>query len=324
ISYYTWGLDLSGTLQGAGGVGGLLSDTKVSSSETNTYFAVGDANGNITEYVDTTGVTKAHYEYNSAGEVTYQSGAMADDFTHRFSTKPFDSETGFVVYQGRYYDPILCKWLSRDPITEDGGKNLYLLGNNNAINKWDYLGKSKTSDINIDFSPMIKWKYEVQYMWGVAFSAQLKVVSQKLPGKAPYRRKLINNSTTTKDWCLWKSRKLTIWAEPVNGFSSVYQNDGYFLRYEPLIAFSLDGNDTEGKWKRTWRKAGAINWSGLTVTATGQQKTFVDYIWGTAKRQLKLHVHRKIIKHNVMSAEGSEQSLPILEFNLTESIGDKP
>ncbi|MDD2601107.1 MAG: hypothetical protein PHO37_18095, partial [Kiritimatiellae bacterium] len=26
ISYYTWGLDLSGTLQGAGGVGGLLSD----------------------------------------------------------------------------------------------------------------------------------------------------------------------------------------------------------------------------------------------------------------------------------------------------------
>ncbi|MDD2230731.1 MAG: hypothetical protein PHY48_15200, partial [Candidatus Cloacimonetes bacterium] len=46
ISYYTWGLDLSGTLQGAGGVGGLLCDTKVSSSETNTYFAVGDANGN--------------------------------------------------------------------------------------------------------------------------------------------------------------------------------------------------------------------------------------------------------------------------------------
>ena len=27
-NYYTWGLDLSGTMQGAGGVGGLLAVTK--------------------------------------------------------------------------------------------------------------------------------------------------------------------------------------------------------------------------------------------------------------------------------------------------------
>ncbi|MCK9304843.1 MAG: hypothetical protein M0P27_05550 [Bacteroidales bacterium] len=194
ISYYTWGLDLSGTLQGAGGVGGLLCDTKVSSSETNTYFAVGDANGNITEYIDNTGAVAAHGEHNAFGETKF-SGAMKDAFTHWFSTKPFDEQTRFVAYQQRYYDPILCWWLSRDPITEDGGKNLYLLGNNDAINKWDYLGKSQTSDINIDFSPMIKWKYEVQYMWGKIFSSQLKVVSQNLPGTAPYRRRLSNRST---------------------------------------------------------------------------------------------------------------------------------
>jgi len=51
VNYYTWGLDLSGTIQGAGGVGGLLSETKVVSPVTNTYFAVGDANGNVTEYL---------------------------------------------------------------------------------------------------------------------------------------------------------------------------------------------------------------------------------------------------------------------------------
>ncbi|MDD2230188.1 MAG: hypothetical protein PHY48_12325 [Candidatus Cloacimonetes bacterium] len=148
INYYKWGIDLSETLQGAGGVGGLLSDTKVSNSGTNTYLAVGDANGNITEYVDITGVTKAHYEYNSAGEVTYQSGAKADDFTHRFSTKPFDSETGFVVYQRRYYEPILCMWLSRDPIGEKGGNNLYLIANNDTINYWDYVGYDWRIDRN--------------------------------------------------------------------------------------------------------------------------------------------------------------------------------
>ncbi|MFA7149111.1 MAG: RHS repeat-associated core domain-containing protein, partial [Syntrophomonadaceae bacterium] len=139
INYYTWGLDLSGTLQGAGGVGGLLSDTKVSSSETNTYFSVGDANGTITEYVDNIGEIAAHGEHGAFGE-TKLSGAMKDLFTHWFSTKPFDEETGLVVYQRRYYDPILGRWLSNDPVGIKGGLNEFGFVNNDAINKWDKLG----------------------------------------------------------------------------------------------------------------------------------------------------------------------------------------
>ncbi len=93
VTYYTWGLDLSGTLQGAGGVGGLLAETRVTASTTNTYYAFGDANGNITDYVDSNGAVVAHYEYSPFGEIIAQSGDMADSFTHRFSTKPFDSKT---------------------------------------------------------------------------------------------------------------------------------------------------------------------------------------------------------------------------------------
>ncbi|MDD2230705.1 MAG: RHS repeat-associated core domain-containing protein [Candidatus Cloacimonetes bacterium] len=140
ISYYTWGLDLSGTLQGAGGVGGLLSDTKVTNSETNTYFAVGDANGNITEYVDVSGTIVAHGEHNAFGETKF-SGSMKDDFTHWFSSKPFDKGTGFVVYQQRYYDPIFCRWLSRDPSEEDGGLNLYGFVENEPIGLVGMLGR---------------------------------------------------------------------------------------------------------------------------------------------------------------------------------------
>jgi RHS repeat-associated protein len=140
ISYYTWGLDLSGTLQGAGGVGGLLSDTKVSSSGTNTFYSVGDANGNVTEYVDANGVVKAHYEYSATGEETYKSGSMKDDFTHRFSTKPFDQETGFVQFQYRPYDAPKARFPSRDPIEERDAPGLYLFLRNDAINKWDKLG----------------------------------------------------------------------------------------------------------------------------------------------------------------------------------------
>ncbi|MDD2230800.1 MAG: hypothetical protein PHY48_15545, partial [Candidatus Cloacimonetes bacterium] len=139
INYYTWGLDLSGTLQGAGGVGGLLSDTKVLSSETNTYFAVGDANGNVTEYINSIGATVAHGEHNAFGE-TKLSGSMKDQFTHWFSSKPFDKETGLVSYELRFYEPLLATWLNRDPIGIKGGLNEVGFVLNNPINSIDLLG----------------------------------------------------------------------------------------------------------------------------------------------------------------------------------------
>ncbi|MCK9305227.1 MAG: RHS repeat-associated core domain-containing protein [Bacteroidales bacterium] len=141
VNYYAWGLDLSGTLQGAGGVGGLLAETKTAESGTNTYYALGGANGNVTEYIDNTGAVKAHYEYNAFGEITAQSGVMADDFAFRFSTKCYDPETGLYYYGHRYYDPILGIWFSKDPVEEQDGPGLYLFLKNDGINKWDYLGR---------------------------------------------------------------------------------------------------------------------------------------------------------------------------------------
>ena len=46
--YNTWGVDLSGTMQGAGGVGGILAVTRVSASNAQTFFPFYDNNGNIT------------------------------------------------------------------------------------------------------------------------------------------------------------------------------------------------------------------------------------------------------------------------------------
>jgi RHS repeat-associated protein len=142
VHFYTWGLDLSGTPQGAGGVGGLLADTACNNQPAtcDTYFPCYDANGNVTEYVDGTGTVCGRYGYSPFGEIAAQSGDMADAFTHRFSTKPFDAETGLAVYQLRPYNPPLGRWITRDPIEEQDGLNLYVVVGNDLVNRWDVLG----------------------------------------------------------------------------------------------------------------------------------------------------------------------------------------
>ncbi len=55
---YVWGLDLDGTLQGAGGVGGLLAVVR----DGETYLPTYDANGNVSEYVSAAdGTIVAHF-----------------------------------------------------------------------------------------------------------------------------------------------------------------------------------------------------------------------------------------------------------------------
>ena len=73
------------------------------------------------------------------GELATPTGAAAE-LPFRFSTKYSDSETGLLYYGYRYYDPITGRWLSRDPIQERGGLNLYNFVGNNALNMFDPVG----------------------------------------------------------------------------------------------------------------------------------------------------------------------------------------
>ena len=139
-TYYVWGIDLSGTLQGAGGVGGLLAVIK----DDNIYAPTYDANGNVSEYVslNDNSIT-AHYEYDPFGDIVAQAGGLADSFTFRFSTKPHCPLTGIVHYQLRPYSPPLGRFLPRDPIGEQGGQNLYGFVENDGINFIDVVGLAK-------------------------------------------------------------------------------------------------------------------------------------------------------------------------------------
>ena len=137
---YFWGPDLSGSLQGAGGVGGLLAV----SVGGRFHFPCYDANGNVTKYLDESGNAVAAYTYGDFGETLERSGPMADVFPHRFSTKYLDAETGLYYYGYRFYSPALKRWMSRDPIGETGGINLFALCEN-KYDSYDVLGLTEPS-----------------------------------------------------------------------------------------------------------------------------------------------------------------------------------
>ena len=135
IKYY-WGKDLSGTLQGAGGVGGLLYLTR----DDAIYIPCYDNNGNVTKYIDSNGNIVASYTYDAFGNLISKSGSLADFFRHRFSTKYFDTESNLYYYGYRFYHPRLMRWLNRDPIEENGGLNLYSAFKNQPICYFDSIG----------------------------------------------------------------------------------------------------------------------------------------------------------------------------------------
>jgi len=136
---YLWGMDLSGSMQGAGGVGGLLSMT-VHDTTSATFYPTYDGNGNVSEYINQNGAKVAHFEYDPFGNLTVDSESNAAAFPYRFSTKPQDQTTGLYYYGYRYYDPVTGRWPSRDPIGEMGGLNLYGFVFNNSLYWYDYLG----------------------------------------------------------------------------------------------------------------------------------------------------------------------------------------
>jgi|SaaInlStandDraft_4_1057021.scaffolds.fasta_scaffold10954_2 hypothetical protein len=45
----------------------------------------------------------------------------------------------------RYYSPSLGRWANRDPISEDGGVNIYAFVRNDSVASYDYLGQAMCS-----------------------------------------------------------------------------------------------------------------------------------------------------------------------------------
>ena len=131
VTYNTWGLDLDGTMQGVGGVGGLLAVAKEGACAIPAY----DGNGNITEYISDDGTIVSHNDYSSFGRERLTCGD--NNYSHRFSTKPYCPKTGLVEFEFRKYMPNVGRWCSRDRI---GVEPLYCMVYNGLVFEVDLLG----------------------------------------------------------------------------------------------------------------------------------------------------------------------------------------
>ncbi len=103
------------------------------------YFspaAITDESGDVTE----------RYQFSAFGLRTI----LNPDFTVRsdsecamefaFQGQFEDAETGWMNYGYRYYLASLGRWACKDPIGITGGRNLYLIAENDPLNYVDYLG----------------------------------------------------------------------------------------------------------------------------------------------------------------------------------------
>ena len=119
-----------------GNIGGVLS-RKAGAS---TSFFGYDGNGNVTLLSDAQGNSVGLYRYDGFGNALEVSGSVAVENEHRFSTKELHAPSGLYYYGFRFYSPALGRWISRDPIREVGGINLYQMVENDSVNFVDLYG----------------------------------------------------------------------------------------------------------------------------------------------------------------------------------------
>jgi RHS repeat-associated protein len=128
VNEYTWGLGLPG------GIGGLLQVAQGG----NPYSYLYDGKGNVTALLNASGQPAAAYQYDPFGQPQTLLASVTQPMG--FSTKAYDPQTGLSYYGYRFYSPSLGRWLTRDPLGETGGINLYAYVQNNPVNLLDPLG----------------------------------------------------------------------------------------------------------------------------------------------------------------------------------------
>lgn len=86
--------------------------------EKDQFFYHGDHLGSSNMITDSQGAIYQHLEYFPYGETWIEEGGSYGGNTpgYKFTGKELDPETGLYYFGARYYEPVISKWISADPI----------------------------------------------------------------------------------------------------------------------------------------------------------------------------------------------------------------
>jgi RHS repeat-associated protein len=104
------------------------------------YYYAKDHLGSIRELSDSSGNVQAEYGYDPFGQTNMIQGSLASDF--RYAGYYFHVPSGLNTTLHRAYKARVGRWISRDPIMERGGVNLFDYVRNNPISLTDPRGTS--------------------------------------------------------------------------------------------------------------------------------------------------------------------------------------
>jgi RHS repeat-associated protein len=102
------------------------------------YYYTFDHLGSVREMCNSSGTIVARYSYDPYGRTTLVSGSNLATFQYAGYYAHQTSGLELAVY--RAFDPNSGRWLSRDPVGEAAGTNLFWYVANNAVNNVDPLG----------------------------------------------------------------------------------------------------------------------------------------------------------------------------------------
>ncbi|HKP94297.1 MAG TPA: RHS repeat-associated core domain-containing protein [Fibrobacteria bacterium] len=102
------------------------------------YYYTKDHLGSLREITDSTGAVIIRYDYDPFGTRVRVLGSVDADFG--FTGYYYHAPSGLYLTKYREYNSKIGRWISRDPIKEKGGMNLYGYVLNNPVNYSDPLG----------------------------------------------------------------------------------------------------------------------------------------------------------------------------------------
>ena len=116
-------------------------EQRTTRAERGDYYYALDHLGSIREVTDKLGTVQARYDYDPSGKRTKMTGQL--DFDLGYAGYFHHEPSGLDFARHRAYDSILGRWISRDPIAERGGLNLYQYVGNDPVNATDPTGLFK-------------------------------------------------------------------------------------------------------------------------------------------------------------------------------------